>query len=59
MKKKGTVKVRRIKSHPKLTSEKLAELRNAAKDEDEYYLSPEGQEELIRIRVFVRASKFS
>ena len=39
-------KVKRISSHPLLTAEKKRELKQVAKELDDYYLSPAGKREL-------------
>ena len=50
MKKKTANRVRkRISKHPLLTPEKKAELNQAAKELDDYYLSPAGKRELKKL----------
>jgi len=50
MKKKTVNRVRkRISKHPLLTPEKQAELNQAAKELDDYYLSPAGKRELKKL----------
>jgi len=50
MKKKAKKRVgKRITKHPLLTPEKQAELNQAAKELDDYYLSPAGKRELKKL----------
>lgn len=46
--KKPTRVGRRLSEHPKVTAEKLAEIKKAGDEEDAFYLSAEGREELRR-----------
>ena len=50
MAKKKTGTGKRISSHPKATREYLAKMKEVAKQEDAYWLSPEGKKEMRKMK---------